>query len=114
MKMLFKLGLSAIALLLIFGCATESTKLRLTPPDDMNKAFMRYKELPGEKVFVCAIDASGAWTYAYDYGRTTSEEAAKTAAERCDRMREKIGVHAKGRLFAINNDVVYFDLPDGE
>ena len=113
MKMLLKLGLSAVALLLVFGCATES-KLRLIPPDDMNKPFMRYKDLPGEKVFVCAIDATGAWTYAYDYGRATHEEAAITAAERCDKMRKKIDVKSKARLFAVNNEVVYFDLPDGE
>ncbi|MFA5689331.1 MAG: hypothetical protein WC959_09335 [Kiritimatiellales bacterium] len=112
MKLLIKVGLSVAALLLVYGCASKNAVCRLMPPEEMNGPFLRYKDLPGEKVFVCAVDPSGAWTFAYDYDRATTEEAAKTAAERCDVQREKIGVLNKGKLYAVNNEVVYFDFCD--
>jgi len=112
MKFLFKLAVAAVLLGSVYGCASSGEKqfeTRLPPPEKMNPVFLKYKNLPGEKIFVVAIDPVGRWAYGYDYGKDTLEEAARTAATKCDRARKKHKVFAKAKLFAVNDEIVYYN-----
>lgn len=109
MKLLMKFALLAVLLSSVFGCATSGEKFeaRLTPPDSFNPIFLRYKELPGEKVLVVAIDPGGRWAFGYDHGQASLQEAAENAAIKCDKARKKFKVFTKAKIFAINDEVVY-------
>lgn len=98
-------------MLTLFGCATSSQQYetRLQPSEGFNPIFLKYKELPGEKVIVVAVDPSGNWAFGYDHGKTSLSEAAEVAATRCDKARENFKVFSKAKIFAINNQVVYYD-----
>lgn len=109
MKTFVKIAVFAALLATAFGCASGDYETRLRPPDEINPVFMRYKELPGQKVFVVAVDPTGQWAFGYDHGRDTLEEAARNAAVKCDKAREKHKVFSKAKLFAVNNEVVYYD-----
>jgi len=110
MKALLKFALLTSILSLVYGCASmEDYEARLRPPDALNPIFLRYKELAGQKVFVVAVDPTGNWAFGYDHGRDTLEEAAQNAAVKCDKAREKYQVFNKAKLFAINDEVVYYD-----
>ncbi len=112
MKLCIKLALLALILSSLFGCATSDAPFEtaLQPPDAFNAHFQRYLALPEEKVLVIAVDPGGRWAFAYDHNRETLKEAAENAAIKCDRAREKHKVFAKGKIFAINNKVVYNEL----
>jgi hypothetical protein len=110
MKMFVKLTFLSALLVVLFGCASSgSYETHLPPPEDMNPVFMRYKELPGQKVFVVAVDPNGRWAFGYDNGRATLTEAAQTAAIKCDQARKKFNILTKAQLFAINDEVVYYN-----
>jgi hypothetical protein len=111
MKTLIKIALLSILLSTVYGCASSSEKfeVRLPPPDAFNPIFLRYKEMPGQKVMVVAIDPTGQWAFGYDENRETLEEAARSAAMKCDKEREKHKVFAKARLFAVNDEIVYYN-----
>jgi len=111
MKKLIHPFLLAVLFFVVCGCATTDKpyQTRIKPPDTFNTVFMRYKELPGEKVLVIAVDPGGHWSFGYDYGRGTLEEAAKTATLKCDKARNDHLVHTKAKLFAVNDKVVYYD-----
>jgi hypothetical protein len=110
MKTFAKFALFALLLSVVYGCASnDQVEIKLPPPEKMNPIFLKYKGLPGQKVFVVAIDPMGRWAYGYDYGKETLEEAAGVAATRCDRARQKHKVFTKGKLFAVNNEIVYYD-----
>jgi hypothetical protein len=112
MKLFIKFALLATLLSTVFGCATsggDKFEARLAPPDSFNAIFMRYKEKPGEKVIVVAVDPGGRWAYGYDHGKGSLEEAAKNAAFKCDRARKEHNVFTKAKIFAINDEVVYYD-----
>lgn len=112
MKLFVKFFIFAVILSAVCGCATSGVEgeyeTRLMPPQDLNPIFMKYKELPGNKVFVVAVDPTGQWAFGYDHSRATLEEAAQNAAIKCDRAREKHQVFSKAKLFAVNDDVVYY------
>jgi hypothetical protein len=109
MKLFIKLVLLSAVLLSLYGCASGTYETRLAPPDSFNPVFLRYKEQPGQKVMVAAIDPTGQWAFGYDYGRTNLQEAAETAALRCDKQREEHKVFTKAKLFAINDEIVYYN-----
>ena len=111
MKAFIKLTVLSALLSVVYGCASSGDKFetRVPPPDAINAIFMRYKELPGEKVFVVAVDPTGRWAFGYDVKRETLEEAARNAAIKCDDSRKKHGVFTKAKLFAVNNEVVYYN-----
>lgn len=110
MKKTFALIALSATLLFITGCAsTGDFETRLRPPESINPVFMRYKQLPEPKVFVVAVDPTGQWAFGYDHSASSLEEAAKMAAIKCDSARKKYQVFATAKLFAINNDVVYYD-----
>jgi len=109
MKSLIKFSLLSVLLACVYGCATNSGDVRLDPPPSMNSAFLKYKELPGQKVFVVAVDTTGEWCLAYDHSRETVEEAAVEAATLCDAQRSKMKVFTKAKIYAINDEVVYYD-----
>ncbi|MBC8206466.1 MAG: hypothetical protein ISR85_02235 [Kiritimatiellales bacterium] len=111
MKPFVKFALLAILLSALFGCANsgEPFEVRLAPPDTFNPVFMRYKERPGEKVIVVAVDPGGSWAFGYDHSRDNLQEAAMNAAMKCDKAREKHKVFTKAKIFAINDEVVYYD-----
>lgn len=111
MKLLMKFTLLAILLFSVFGCATSGEKFeaRLTPPDSFNPIFMRYKELPGEKVLVVAVDPGGRWAFGYDHSQNDLQTAAENAAVKCDKARKKFKVFTKAKIFAINDDVIYYN-----
>ena len=111
MKQLIKSVLSLTILLTLFGCASTNDKFdaRLQPPQSFNSIFMRYKELPGEKVIVVAVDSGELWSFGYDYNRDSLAEAAENAAEKCDTARKELKVKNTAKIFAINNEVVYYN-----
>jgi len=111
MKVFIKLAVLSALLSVVYGCASSGDKFetRTPPPDALNPVFMRYKELPGEKVFVVAVDPTGQWAFGYDSNRETLEEAAVNAAVKCDEARKKHRVFTKAQLFAVNDEVVYYN-----
>jgi len=109
MKTIVKFVFLSALLAIVCGCTSGTYKTRLPAPDAMSPVFLRYKELPGQKVFVVAIDPSGEWAFGYDHGRETLAEAAENAAIKCDVARKKFKVFTKATLFAINDEVVYYD-----
>ncbi len=108
MKVIVKFVLLSALLATLCGCASGTYETRLPTPDAMNPVFMRYQELQGQKAFVVAVDPSGEWAFGYDHGRETLAEAAENAAVKCDIARKKFNVFAKAKLFAINDEVVYY------
>jgi hypothetical protein len=112
MKLFFKALILAVAVTALFGCSTmtdEQYETRLQPPESFNPIFLRYKELPGQKVIVVAVDPGGHWAFGFDHGRDTLQEAAENAALKCDTAREKHKVYTKAKIFALNDDVIYYD-----
>ena len=112
MKMLIRLLLLSALFFAVCGCATpdgDKVDIRVRPPDAFNPIFMRYKELPGQKIMVISIDTEGQWAFGYDHGRDTLEEAAETAAIKCDKARKKFMVRTEAKLFAVNDEIVYYD-----
>jgi len=116
MKTFIKLVLLSAVLATLCGCASEPFETRYAPPDAFSPVFLRYKEMPGQKVMVVAIDPTPLgvsrepnWAFGYDDSRATLEEAAENAAIKCDKARKKHKVFAKGKIFAINDEVVYFN-----
>jgi hypothetical protein len=109
MKTFIKIAFLSAMLATVYGCASGTYETRIAPPEALNPIFMRYQELPGQKVFVVAVDPTGQWAFGYDHDRETLQEAAESAAVKCDKAREKHQVFTKAKLYAINNDVVYFD-----
>lgn len=109
MKALIKLVILSILLSTVYGCASGTYESRLAPPDAFNPMFLKYQKLPGQKVMVLAVDPTGQWAFGYDQGRGTLEEAAKNAAVKCDKEREKHLVFNKARLFAVNDEIVYYN-----
>lgn len=75
----------------------------------MSPVYMRYLEEPANKVFVVAVDPDGTWAFGYDFGMETVEEAADSAMEKCDVARERHGVHTEASIFAINDEIVYYN-----
>lgn len=111
MKLFIKLSVLTALLVSLFGCASTDGQFetRLAPPDDFNPIFLQYKNLPGEKVMVIAVDPGGHWAFGYDHGQTDLQLAAENAALQCDEARKKHEVYTKATIFAVNNDVVYYD-----
>lgn len=111
MKLFAKFALLAVILSTVFGCATSGEKFeaRLEPPQEFNPYYLKYKEMPGQKVMVVAVDPGGYWAYAYDHSRSTLREAAENAAIKCDKARKDNNVFTKAKIFAINDEVVYYN-----
>ncbi len=111
MKKLVSLLLFSVLLSVLFGCATSDDKheIRLRPPDTFNPVYLRYQELTGEKIMVIAIDMDGNWAFGYDHNRSTLREAAENAAIKCDKARKKHKVYSQAKLFAVNDEIVYYD-----
>lgn len=107
MKKLIRFALLSALLSIVYGCASDYNTF-VGPSDEINKAFMEYKALPGQKVFVVAFDPNGPWAYGYADSCATIEEAAKAAAIACDKHRKENQVLNKAKVFAINNDIVYY------
>jgi hypothetical protein len=111
MKNLIRLLLLSVLLSVLFGCTTTDEKYEtlLRPPDSFNPVYLRYQALPGQKVMVVAIDRGGNWAFGYDHDRDSLEEATKNATVKCDRAREKHNVFTSAKLFAVNDEIVYYD-----
>ena len=109
MKIFAKWFLLIVLRSIVFGCATGDLDKRLPPPDAFNPNFLKYQALQGEKVMVVAVDLGGNWAFGYDHNRNSLQEAAESAAIRCDKQREKHKVFTKVKLFAVNDEIVYYD-----
>ncbi len=111
MKKLINLLLLSVLLSVLCGCTnlSEEYKTLLNPPDEFNPHFLQYEKLSGEKILVIAIDMGGNWAFGYDHGRNSLAEAAENAAIKCDKARKKHKVFNKAKLFAVNNEVVYYE-----
>jgi hypothetical protein len=96
-------------LLAVTGCKSSDYQTRIDPPDAFSPVFLGYKDVPTNKVMVIAVDPVGQWAYGYEHSCATLEEAAEKAAIKCDQERLKFGVFNKARLFAINDEIVYYD-----
>ena len=115
MKPFITFALLSAVLMTLCGCKSEPYETRYAPPDAFSPVFLRYKEVPGQKVMVVAIDPTPLglgrepnWAFGYDDSRTTLEEATTNAIIKCDKARKKHKVFTKGTIFAINDEVVYF------
>jgi len=110
MKTLIKIVLLSVLLSSVYGCASSGQKFetRLEPPKAFSPIFLRYKEMPGQKVMVVAVDPTGQWAFGYEHSRATLEEAAETAAVKCDLARAENHVFTEAKLFAVNDEVVYY------
>ena len=116
MKTLIKLVLLSAVLVMLGGCTSEPYETRYAPPDAFNPVFLRYKEMPGQKVMFVAIDPAPLgisrdpnWAFGYDDGRATLEEATTNALMKCEIARKKHKVFTKSKIYAINDEVVYFN-----
>ena len=110
MKAFIKVVVLSALFTAIFGCATSETyETRLAPPDAFNPIFLRYKELPEQKIMVLAVDPTGEWAFGYDGGRATLKEATENATLKCDKARQKFEVLSKAKLFAVNDEIVYYN-----
>lgn len=109
MRTCIKFVLLSALLATVYGCTSGTYEARITPPDAFNPVFLRYKELPGQKVMVVAVDPNGQWACGYDHSRATLAEAAERAAADCDKSREKYQVLTRAKIFAINDEVVYYN-----
>lgn len=111
MKSLIRLALAFILLLTISGCTSSGKKFetRLRPPDAFNPYYLNYTKLPGQKVCVVAVDPDGRWAFGFEAARDTLEAAAEHAAKDCDAQRKQYQIFAKAKLFAINNEIVYYN-----
>jgi len=112
MKLFAKTLFALVALITLYGCSTmtdEQYETRLRPPDAFNPIFLRYKELEGNKVIVVAVDPGEHWAFGYDHGRDSLAEAAENAAVKCDKARKKHKVYTKAKIFALNDEVVYYE-----
>lgn len=111
MKLIIKSVLLAALLAAVFGCATsdDGFEARLAPPDAFNPTFMTYKEMPGQKVMAVAVDPGGRWAFGFDHSQDTLEEAEEKALAKCNSARENYDVFSKAKIFAINDEVVYYD-----
>jgi len=111
MKLFIKFALLAVLLSTVFGCVTsdENFEVRLTPPGDFNPVFMTYKELPGEKAIMVAVDPGGRWAFGFDHSQSSVEEAVKIATEKCNSARKNHDVFTEAKVFAINDEVIYYD-----
>jgi hypothetical protein len=111
MKMFIKSALLAALLAAVFGCATSGEKFetRLAPPDAFNPTFMLYKQMPGQKVMAVAVDPGGRWAFGFDHSKATLEEAETNALAKCNSAREDHKVFFTAKIFAINDEVVYYD-----
>ena len=116
MKPFIKFVLLSAILTTLCGCTSADYQHHYPPPDAFSPVFLRYKEMPGQKVMVVAIDPvplgvdrEPNWAFGYDDSRATLEEAAENAAIKCDKARKKHKVFVKGTIFAINDEVVYYN-----
>ena len=109
MKKAFSLLILFTAIGILSGCASMGpSNARIAPPEEFNVEFLKYQNAPGEKVLVLAVDVDGNWAYGFDHSESSLEEAAKNAARNCDAARTENKVITTGKLFAVNNDVVYY------
>ena len=111
MKLLAQFASVIVLFSTLVGCATsgEHYEVRLAPPDTFNPTFMKYKELPGEKVMAIAVDPNGQWAFGFDHSQDSLETASTNAIAKCDRAREDYQVFSKSKIFAVNNDIIYYD-----
>lgn len=110
MKKLIPLLILSVTLSLLAGCATDGEyETRLRPPDAFNPVFYRYQQLQGQKIMVVAIDPGEHWAFGYDHGRGSIEEATEAATLKCNEARRKYSVFTQAKIFAVNDDVVYYD-----
>jgi hypothetical protein len=110
MKSLIKIVLLSVLLSSVYGCASSGEKFetRLRPPDAFNPYYLAYTKLPGQKVMVVAVDLDGKWAFGYSGAKETVEEAAESATKDCDKRRDQMNIHAKAKLFAVNDEIVYY------
>jgi hypothetical protein len=108
MKTFIRFALLSVLLATVCSCASGTYETRLAPPDAFNPIFLQYKEQPGQKVMVVAVDPTGQWAFGFDHGRTNLTEAAENAAMKCDIARKKHQVFTKAKLFAVNDEIVYY------
>ena len=109
MKRFIKITFLSALLATVFGCTSSTYNAPLAPPKEADLILARYKELPGQKVMVMAVDPNGQWAFGYDHSRETLAEAAEKAAIKCDQGRTDYQVLTKASLFAINDEVVYYN-----
>ena len=109
MKSLIKIVLLSVLLSSVYGCASSGKQheIRLRPPEAFNTYYLGYTKLQEPKVCVIAVDASGEWAFGYSAG-TTLEDAAQKATVSCDQQRDKFKIFTKAKLFAVNDEIVYY------
>ncbi|MEI7851281.1 MAG: hypothetical protein WCH86_05570 [Kiritimatiellales bacterium] len=115
MKTFIKFALLSAVLATLYGCTSEPYETCYAPPDAFSPVFLRYKEMPGQKVMVVAVNPvplgiarEPNWAFGYDDSRATLEEATTNAMIKCEKARKKHKVFANAKIFAINDEVVYF------
>lgn len=109
MKLLAKVCCSAALIAIVAGCASDSAYIPKVPVG-AQQALLDYEKLPGNKVFIMAVDPGGDFAYAFESGSATLKMAAKVAVEKIDVQREENGVVGRPYVYALNDKVVWGDM----
>ena len=107
MKLLANILCSVTVIAVISGCASKNDVYIPKIPPAAQAKLLDYYEQPDNKVFIIAVDPGGDFAYAFDAGKSTLEEAAKVAKEKCAASREASGIVARPYIYALNDKVVY-------
>ena len=111
MKVFAKIFCVVTMISVVAGCASNSDQVYVPKiPPQVQAKLLDYFDQPDNKVFIVAIDPSGDFAFAYDYGKSTLKEAAKVAVEKCDASIKAQGIIARPYIYALNNKVVYEDM----
>ncbi len=113
MKLLAKGICFAALAAMMAGCASNSVYVPKVPAG-VQQAILDYEAQPDNKVFILAVDPSGDYAYAYEYGKATLKEAAKIAVENIDAQRKANGVVARPYVYMLNDKVVWSEMIRGK
>ena len=106
MKLLTRFLCAGVFVSIVAGCASNSSYVpRL--PTHAKAMYADYLNMPGNKVFVVAVDPSGEFAVGYDCGNISKEAAYSAALEQCKANAAEYGVLTEPMVYDINGTVVY-------
>jgi len=110
MKLLAKIFCSAALVSMIAGCASNDSVYIPRIPPEVQAKLLDYESRPDNKVFILAVDPSGNFAFAYEYGQPTLKTAARMAVAKIDASRDANGVVGRPYVYALNDKVVWEEM----